>query len=133
MLRMIRGACRIVLTTAPSFVAITAFAAVPPDAVGASSSAEIHDRPLCVLSVEPQMHLLSLAAPDATDGATISLFLEVAPSVKAGDLIRLSRNEGAGAKVELIEHAAKKCADLAKKAASHHGQHQGAGEDHSAH
>jgi hypothetical protein len=81
---------------------------------------------LCVLEVQPETKVVTLAEPDlgAGTGAT-SLFVSQVPAVAVGDLVDITRKEGSTEPTfEVREKDSAQCAAVVQQALHHHhGRH----------
>ncbi len=79
---------------------------------------------MCVVSIEPQMKMVTFAAPPGLDGGVTSLFFSALPDVHPGDLVRVDNSAGhGGPKIDRVAAAADACADVAQTAADAHKHH----------
>ncbi len=94
--------------------ALGACTAIAPDAQSAESAK-------CVVSVEPQMRMVTFASPDGLAEGVTSLFFTKTPTVKPGDLVHLDNSAGnGGPRLEEVEASSKRCTAVLHQAAGHH-------------
>ena len=79
----------------------------------------------CVVSIEPGMKMVTLAAPSGLEGGVTSLFFATMPEVHPGDLVRIDNRPGnGGPRLDRLEPHAHACSDVAQTASDHHKHHQ---------
>lgn len=78
----------------------------------------------CVVGVEPAMRLVTFSAQGGLDGGVTSVFFRSMPEVAPGDLVRLEQTGSAGPRVQRIEAASPRCAEVSAAAADHHAGHE---------
>lgn len=95
-------------------LALGACAATAPDA-GPVEDAK------CVVSVEPQMRMVTFADPAGLADGVTSLFFAEPPTVRPGDLVRLDNSSGKGGpQLARLESASERCTTVLHQAAGHH-------------
>jgi len=78
----------------------------------------------CVVSVAPQMRMVTFAAPAGLDHGVTSLFFARMPDVAPGDLVHIESRPGqAGPVLEKVDGTSETCAEVARAAADHHRHH----------
>lgn len=103
---------RALLLLAP--LALSACAATTPDSAPP-------DDAKCVVSVEPQMRMVTFADPAGLAGGVTSLFFSEPPTVQPGDLVRLDTS-GGGKEPDVVrvEAASDRCTTVLHQASGHH-------------
>ncbi len=96
-----------------------------PLALGACAATAADSEPpedaKCVVSVEPQMRMVTFAAPAGLADGVTSLFFSEPPTVQPGDLVRLDTSGGGKEPaVVRLEAASERCTTVLHQATGHH-------------